>query len=206
MSFVPVLRPIAECEPHMLSTHALGDAARPSVEAFIRAVYARRFGAELLHFAPTLVSLRDSHGVVASAGYRSAGAGRLFLERYLKVPIEQVLAAHHGEPPARARIVEVGHLAAARAGEGLRLVRLLGPHLAAQGYHWVVCTLTEELRHLFERLGIKPLVLGQADPAALGDHARYWGRYYEHRPMVLAGYLPRAAQQLTARAASAAAK
>jgi hypothetical protein len=203
MSFVPVLRRVAECDRPALSTHGVGDAMRPAVEAFVRAVYARRFGAKLLQFAPTLVSLRDGHGVLAAAGYRSAGAGPLFLENYLQAPIERVLAARHGVAPARARIVEVGHLAAARAGEGLRLVRLLGPHLAALGFHWVVCTLTEELRHLFERLGVAPLVLGPADPAALGEHARHWGRYYEHHPMVLAGHLPHALHRLAPRAPSA---
>lgn len=203
MSFAPVNHPIAECERRELSTHAVGDAARPSVEVFIRTVFARRFGAELLQFAPTLVSLGDGHAIVAAAGYRSAGAGRLFLETYLDAPIERVLAAHHGTPPERRRIVEVGHLAAVRAGAGLRLVQLLGPHLATLGFHWVVCTLTEELRHLFERLGIAPLALGQADPAALGAQAWHWGRYYEHRPMVLAGHLQRALPQLAARAAKA---
>jgi hypothetical protein len=186
--------------------HAVGDAARPAVEAFIGAVYARRFGAELRHFAPTLVSLRGDGGIVAAAGYRSAAASRLFLESYLDAPIERVLAAHHGTSPARSRIVEVGHLAGARAGEGLQLVRLLGPHLAALGFHWVVCTLTEELRHLFERLGVAPHVLGAADPAALGDHARHWGRYYDHRPMVLAGHLPRALQRMAAGAFGAGAR
>jgi hypothetical protein len=80
-------------------------------------------------------------------------------------------------------------------------VRLLGPHLAALGFHWVVCTLTEELHHLIDRLGVAPMVLGRADPAALGEQARHWGRYYEHHPMVVAGHLPRALQQLTRRAA-----
>jgi len=65
----------------------------------------------------------------------------------------------------------------------------------------VGCTLTEELRHLFDRLGVAPMVLGQADPAALGEQARHWGRYYEHHPMVLAGHLPRALQQFSRRAA-----
>lgn len=200
MSLVPVLRRAVEGQRPVWSTHAAGDAARAAVEAFIRGVYARRFGAELQQFAPTLVSLRDEQGVLAAAGYRSAATGRLFLETYLHAPIERVLGAHHGAAPARARIVEVGHLAASRAGEGLRLMRLLGPHLAALGFQWVVCTLTQELRHLFQRLGIAPLVLGRADPAMLGEHARQWGSYYEHRPMVLAGHLPCALPQLVPRA------
>ena len=89
------------------------------------------------------------------------------------------------------RIVEVGHLAATRAGEGRRLILLLGPHLAAQRFEWVVGTVTRSCASLFLRIGITPLTLGAADPAALGDEAGHWGSYYEHRPLVLAGHLRR---------------
>lgn len=175
---------------------------RATVESFVQAVYARRHGARVRQFAPTLVSLRDGDGLVAAAGYRSAAVGPLFLERYLDAPIEQLLAAQTGMPaPARERIFEVGHLAASRAGEGRRLVFRLGPHLAAQGCEWVVGTLTDELRSLFVRLGITPLTLASADPSRLGDAGSIadWGRYYEHRPMVLAGHLPQALLRLAAR-------
>ena len=196
MSSVSVLRRIAATAPPVMSMHLAGDPARQSVEDFIRTVYADRFGADLMHFAPMLISLRVGNRLVAAAGYRSAGTERLFLEAYLQAPIERMLAVDHGAPPARARVVEVGHLAAARAGEGMRLMKMLGVHLSAQGFHWVVCTVTEELRHLFGRLGIATVVLGRADPSALGEPAQRWGRYYEHRPTVLAGCLPRAVQQL----------
>ena len=173
---------------------------RADVEHFIRAVYAERFAATVRHFAPCLVSLRDAEGqIVAAAGYRFAGAQSLFLERYLLEPVEAALARHAGAPASRDRIVEVGHLAARRAGEGRRLILLLGPHLAAQGARWVVSTLTEELRHLFVRIGVTPLALGAADPAVLGDEAADWGRYYEHRPVVLAGHLPLALRILARR-------
>lgn len=181
-------------------------ADRPAVEAFVQTVYARRHGARVRQFAPTLVSMRDSDGLVAAAGYRSAAIGPLFLERYLDAPVEQGLAAETGLPaPARERIFEVGHLAASRAGEGRRLVLRLGPHLAAQGCEWVVGTLTDELRSLFLRLGITPLTLASADPARLGDAGAIadWGRYYEHRPMVLAGHLPQALERLGKRRVSA---
>ena len=76
---------------------------------------------------------------------------------------------------------------------------LLAPHLAAAGHHWVVSTLTQELRHLFVRLGIAPLALGVADPALLGDDAARWGTYYDHHPVVLAGQLEPALQALARR-------
>lgn len=188
-----------------LAVHRVGDPGRAEVEAFIAAIYARRYGAALLLFAPVLVSLCDAeHGLVAAAGYRAASAP-LFLERYLEAPVETLLArqAAAGMVPARADIVEVGHLAAARSGEGRRLIMLLGPHLAEQGFEWVVSTLTTELRHLFLRIGVTPLALGLADPAVLGvEEARAWGSYYEHRPVVLAGHLPQALQQLARRRAA----
>lgn len=172
------------------------DPQRPEVEAFIRGVYAERFGAALQQFAPQLVVLQDQSGLLAAAGFRPADSGPLFLERYLDAPVEQLLPQ-----PSRREVVEVGHLAARRAGEGRRLILMLGPLLASQGFRWVVSTLTEELRHLFLRLGVAPLALGVADPARLGAEAGAWGHYYAHRPVVLAGSLDAALQALARRQA-----
>jgi hypothetical protein len=182
-----------------LRVHGLHDPGRAEVEAFIRGVFREHYGAALTAFAPVLVSLSDDDGIVAAAGYRRADGGPLFLERYLDAPVDAMLAMHAGAAPSRAGIVEVGHLAAVRAGEGRRLILQLGPHLAAQGFQWVVSTLTEELRQLFLRIGVAPLALGHADPAVLGDDAQAWGRYYEHRPVVLAGHLHQALRRLQQR-------
>ena len=182
-----------------LATHGRQDPGRSAVESFIRRVFEARYGASLTSFAPVLVSLSDDTGIVAAAGYRRADGGALFLERYLDAPVDALLAQQSAVAPARADIVEVGHLAATKAGEGRRLIAQLGPHLAAQGFQWVVSTLTEELRQLFLRIGVAPLALGQADPRALGDDAAAWGRYYAHRPVVLAGHLPQALRRLQQR-------
>lgn len=186
-----------------LQIHPVGDPHRADVEAFIRQTYAQRYGADVRQFAPTLVSLRDATGIVAAAGYRSAGGGPLFLERYFDTPIESLLASP-GEPvPERDRIVEIGHLSAARAGEGRRLIRLLAVHLQSLPFEWVVSTMTTGLRHMFLRLGITPLALGLADPDVLGAEAAQWGSYYEHHPVVLAGRLHHALGQLARRSSDA---
>jgi hypothetical protein len=175
-----------------------GHPARAEVERFVSGVYRERFDADVTQFAPMLVARRDAAGdLLAAAGFRPADCGPLFLERYLARPVHESLAA------PRARVVEVGHLAAARAGEGRKLVLQLAPLLAARGFHWVVGTLTEELRHLFLRLGIAPMALGMADPALLGAEAARWGRYYDHHPVVLAGAIEPALQVLARRGMAA---
>jgi hypothetical protein len=177
-----------------------GDPERARVEGFIRRIYAERFQAHVKEFAPVLVGLHDREGtLLAAAGYRAADAGPLFLERYLNQPVEQMLRGPAATPEQRQGIVEVGHLASDRAGEGRRLILLLGPLLAAAGFEWVVSTLTQELRHLFVRMGVAPLALGYADPALLGHAATDWGCYYDHQPVVLAGQIPVALKALNRR-------
>jgi hypothetical protein len=172
------------------------DPGRAEVERFIAEIYARRYGARLSRFAPVLACLEADGRPVAAAGLRCADTGPLFLERYLDRPVEQLLARPGGQPPARAVIAEVGSLAASQAGQGRRLMLLLGPLLAAHGVQWVTGTLTAELRNLFRRIGVAPLTLAAADPSALGDEAADWGDYYAHAPLVLAGHLPQALRHL----------
>lgn len=175
-----------------------GHPQRAEVERFVAEVYREHYGADVTQFAPLLVARRDGEGtLVAAAGFRPADTEPLFLERYLDRPVHESLAA------PRARIVEVGHLASARAGEGRKLVLQLAPLLAGYGFQWVVGTLTEELRHLFLRLGLAPQALGVADPTLLGDEAARWGRYYDHHPVVLAGAIAPALQALARRGVAA---
>lgn len=179
-----------------LVVHGIDDPRRTEVETFIRQVFARRYGADVRRFAPTLVSVQDQDEIVAAAGYRCAADETLFLERYLPAPVESLLAFQHDDGPARRSIVEVGHLAAARPGAGRHLIGLIGSHLAEQDFSWVVCTLTLGLRQLFTRIGVAPLALGVADPALLGADVGHWGSYYDHRPIVLAGQLGKALRSL----------
>lgn len=181
-------RPVAFPGRSALHTVAADDPDRAVVEQFIREVFRRRHGATVRSFAPTLVAMHNRQGeLVAAAGYRCAAEGPLFLERYLEAPVEGLLGNGSALPVARRRIVEVGHLVAAEPGQGRKLIMALGAHLALRRYQWVVATLTEELHHLFTRLGIGAQRLAPARPDALGPEAADWGRYYEHHPTVFAG-------------------
>lgn len=161
---------------------------RSVVEGFIRDCFADCHGARVRHFMPTLLQLVDGAGTLqAAVGLRSAAGESLFLERYLDRPAEAEIAAHQGLIPERKRIVEVGNLAARGAGHARLLIVALTALLVAEGFDWVVFTGTPEVLNSFRRLDLRPLPLGAADPARMGDELADWGSYYDTRPQVMAG-------------------
>lgn len=169
-------------------THTVtGSPQREEVERFIHATYSRHYGANVTNFAPNLMLLQRRERIVAAAGWRCAADDQLFLERYLDVPIDVAVATLAGHPVDRKRIVEVGNLAAGRAGGSVDVILALARHLDALGYEWVVFTATRELIGIFRKLGVPPLALAPADPERLGSEATAWGSYYANNPIVVAG-------------------
>lgn len=160
---------------------------RGEVEGFIRGVFADHYGARVAAFTPDLMRLEQNGRTCAAAGWRGAASGALFLENYLEQPAEVLLSRLAGHPVAREQVVEVGHLASRQAGGGVRMILALAAELDRAGYEWVMFTATRELIGIFSRMGLPPLALASADPACLGDAARDWGRYYDTRPIVVAG-------------------
>lgn len=165
---------------------------RAEAEAFIARVFAERYGARITAFALDLMLLERAGQVRAAAGWRGAGQQCLFLENYLDQPAEALISRAAGHPVARDRVVEVGHLAAARPGGGSDMILALADQLHGLGYEWVIFTATRELIGIFTKLGLPPLALASADPARLGAAAAEWGRYYDTRPIVVAGRIRQA--------------
>lgn len=165
----------------------VGAPQRAAAEGFIADIFRRHYGAAVSSFAPNLMLLEDAGRIAAAAGWRCAGEERLFLETYLDEPIEAAVARLAGQPVKREAIVEVGNLAADRAGGSVDVILNLARHLDRLGYEWVAFTATSELIGIFRRLGLPPLALASADPARLGADAADWGSYYDSRPIVVAG-------------------
>lgn len=165
----------------------VGAPQRAAAEGFIADIFRRHYGAAVSSFAPNLMLLEDAGRIAAAAGWRCAGEERLFLETYLDEPIEAAVARLAGQPVKREAIVEVGNLAADRAGGSVDVILNLARHLDRLGYEWVAFTATSELIGIFRRLGLPPLALASADPARLGADAADWGSYYDSRPVVVAG-------------------
>lgn len=160
---------------------------RAAVENFIRHAFERAYRARISGLLPTLMALERDGELAAACGIKRAGFERLFLEVYLDLPVERILAEKSGAGVRRHAIVEVGNLAVARAGYARQLIINLTRHLASEKAEWAVFSAVPQLRNCFRRLDV-PLV-----PLALADRNRLlpaereaWGTYYDGTPQVTA--------------------
>lgn len=173
-----------------LEVHTQDSPSRDEVESFIRQIYHEYYGAVVRHFMPTLIAVRGANGGPQGAvGYRAAAQEPLFLEAYIREPIEEVLSARLSMRVPRERIAEVGNLAA-RSASGAVLFAGLGSHLVAAGYEWIVFTGTRHVLRMFENMQLRTLFLVTADKTLLGPAQHDWGSYYDHEPKVMASHVP----------------
>lgn len=164
---------------------------RDELERFVHDAFESRHGAHVHSFMPTLLAMRNESGALSSvAGYRCADEEPLFLERYLRTPIEDALSQTAGQPIARRQIVEVGNLAGSNCRAAMRLILELPRLLLERGQLWIVFTATDTVRALLDAYGAPLLQLATADVRCVAGTQDDWGRYYETDPRVMAGFLP----------------
>lgn len=168
-------------------------AERGRTESFIAARYKRDFGARIEAFMPRLFALRavgaDAHdaAIEGALGLRNA-QGRLFVEQYLEVPIEQAIRDATGERIERSSIVEVGHFAGLRPGTMRAMILLLAHRLHAEGAAWVAFAGTRALCNAFSRMHLTPVPICPATSERLPEPSRAaWGTYYWSDPWVYVG-------------------
>ncbi|MEU8544123.1 thermostable hemolysin [Streptomyces sp. NPDC048717] len=129
----------------------------------------------------------DARALVGCAGLTYGLDRPFFSERYLDTGVEEAIAAHTGGPVDRGRVIEIGALAGP-GGAGREMVRLIPIIAWTMGMEYILCTATEQLGTLFDRLGVNFTALGEADPGRLGPgEPATWGTYYDQRPV--AGFI-----------------
>jgi hypothetical protein len=167
----------------------------PNPVNFIQTRFAAVHGARApVGYARFMSRMRSGqHG--AALGFRRASEGRLFLEAYLDGPVEQLLAQRLGWQVQRARIVEIGSLAANSPQELIKLWCSAACELIEDS-DVGVAVLTRRLRVMLRRIGITLHELAPALPDRLGAAGAEWGSYYSNDPVVCAGELADARRQL----------
>jgi hypothetical protein len=201
-SLVPLEGRFARAE--LVEAH---DPQRPAVEAFIAQVYRDRHGAELHSFLPHLLAYRDREGqLLAAVGLRLGKEGPLFVEQYLDVPAEKLLASRQlAQGLQRRDLAEVGSFAASTPGSARELILQLTCTLHAAHVRWVLFAATRQLRNAFGRLDLSLTELAEARADRLHGDPSDWGRYYDAQPRVMCGnvaagyaYVRRCAEQASA--------
>ncbi len=169
------------------------DARRAEAEAFVRERFLRTHGAHVATFMPTLLLLMNARDeLCAAAGYRCAALEPLFLERYLRTPIEQTIASQLGARARRTEIFEIGNFAAIDSRRAKKLMSFMPAWFLARSARWIVFTATASIRGILSAMGGHCTELGAADGTCVAGGLDEWGRYYSNDPRVMAGYLPSA--------------
>jgi len=161
---------------------------RREVEQFIHDVFAKTYGANVQHFMPELVTLRDENGeLVAAFGLRKADKEPLFLEQYLDAPIETMLSKRFNRTISRHQVTEIGNLAVSNPRNAGVLIAHVIQHSLDIGVEWCVATAHHSLQNGLVKGGRDVFALQAADPARLDAAERQtWGSYYTNVPQVVA--------------------
>ena len=176
------------------------DAGRAQVEAAVAEKFHSAWQASVTHFMPRLLSMQCMGSCSAVAGIRPPASGPLFLERYLDLPVEKVLANTVQQAVARRDLVEVGNLVSSQRGASHLLFLVMTATLHRAGYKWMVFTATRPLRNNLLKLGFPMVTLAAASPQRLDESERLeWGSYYQSDPQVMAGSLDAAMQLIAER-------
>jgi len=171
-----------------VATSCRDAADRREIEQFIHDVFAKTYAADVQHFMPELVSLRDEEGdLVAAFGLRKAEESPLFLEQYLEAPIETVFSRRFHRTITRSQITEIGNLAVSNPRNAGVLIAHVIQHSLDLGLEWGVATAHHSLQNGLVKGGRDIYALQAADPANL-DPAEFasWGSYYNNLPQVVA--------------------
>jgi len=176
---------------YSLSLCATGHPLRSELEGYIARCYARRHQAAIEHYLLHLLVLKNGQQTYAALGLNSAHHQTLFLEAYLDKPVEQVISQQFGTPVDRARVVEIGNLAATQRAASTLLFTLLSALLDQAGYRWIVFTATPCVQALVASMGFSLQAIGEAKAERI-DAADNWGSYYEARPQVMLGCIDEA--------------
>lgn len=190
LSFHPSVQPSYRLDVHLQPDERILE--------FVQQRFALHHDARIEQLLPWQCTLSDEQGtLLASAGFKPASDGPLFLEHYLETPVEQQLASALQQPVLRDDILEVGNLAALD-GHGRLLILALVQYLVEQRYRYVAFTATDQVRALFRSLGLQPHFLQSARRDLVPQPER-WGRYYDHDPKVVAGDIRQGYQLLQQR-------
>ncbi len=165
---------------------------RKLVESYIHDKFHKQYDADIKQFLPHILSMKCNENLCATVGIRTAETEPLFLENYLRFPIEQEIGKYFKTAIKRENIVEIGNLVSTWRGSSQLLFIFLTDLLCRLDREWVVFTATKEVELLLKKMHFSPVHLADASLSMLDDDKETWGSYYDNNPKVMFGHAPSA--------------
>lgn len=173
-----------------LEIHTIDATTRIQAEQYIARQFSRSYGAKIKEFLPLLLSLRCNNSLSAITGICPAGDKQLFVEQYLKHPIDAETSKLSSQITQRSTIVEIGNLASHQRGATLLLFVLLAELLHHAKFKWLVFTATPHVQKTIGKMGFHLTPITEALPHHINSSTiADWGSYYETKPWVVLGRL-----------------
>ena len=168
--------------------------------SLIRMVYCRKYAAFLPGIYKDLIVVFEAAKPVAAVGFNPAKNEPLFLECYLNLPIELAMQAQSIDAK-RKTIVEIGHMVSTIRQGSWTLIQITAEYMISKGYAWLVFTATEDLRGIFDYLGVQLNALAAAKKSSLSSVStkQAWGTYYESNPVVVAACVHQMLEAVTSK-------
>jgi len=193
------LRDKAECKPvarfsglleRKLNAHPVNSYDRSSIEDYIQRKFKESYAAEIHHFLPMILSLKQDKDFSAAVGLQKAEFGQLFLEQYLRESIDVQVSRLFDPKVFRDDIIEIGNLVSTHGGSSQYIFLLLTEILHRINRDWVVFTATDKVEQLLRKTGFSPTSLIEARVEKLTTSNTKWGIYYAAHPQVMCLYVP----------------
>jgi len=109
---------------------------RSLVESYIHEKFHKRYAADVQHFLPNLLNLSCNNKLCATVGIRAAETEPLFLEKYLRYPVEQEIGMRFKTAINRDSIIEIGNLVSTWRGSSQLLFIILTDLLTRIDRDW----------------------------------------------------------------------
>lgn len=165
-----------------MEVFTLNSAGRKEAEDFIKQGFKKSYSANIDITMPQILTIKNGN-FKAALGIRSAQSP-LFIEQYLKTPIEQNIP-FSGQQVTRDEIVEIGNLYSNANRFTVPLFLVTAVSLFYKNYQYLAFAGTSKVLTILSKAGIEFSYLCEAKKSALIPSSDDWGSYYDTNPKVV---------------------
>lgn len=154
------------------------------VNAFLSEKFKAQFAATLQVFPLHYLVIYRNKKISACMGVTFPSRDAYYAEQYLDDSIENVISQTLDKKIERSDIIQLGSIASSSIYAAVEMIQLGPLYILCLGAKYAICTVTNKLSGLMQKLDINFHVIRQVTQCSLHQDKNDWGTYYEHKPIV----------------------